>query len=55
MVSFKSPQCLFCPQQSIVNEGLCEICKFYRYTKKRREKDLELKRIKNIFQVKKIN
>ncbi len=53
MVNFKSSQCLFCPKISIINEGLCEMCKYYRYTKKRREKVLESKNIKK--QVNKIN
>ena len=36
-------QCLFCPQPAIINEGLCELCKFYRYTRIRQIKKIKSK------------
>lgn len=31
-------KCLFCDDFSIVNEGLCNMCKYYRYTQPRLNK-----------------
>ena len=31
-------KCLFCDDFSIVNEGLCDMCKYYRYTQPRSNK-----------------
>ena len=41
--------CLFCPERAIVGEGLCELCKFYRWRKKRREKLCRKEYKKNVF------
>ena len=30
--------CLFCNEYSIINEGLCDMCKYYRYTQPRLNK-----------------
>ena len=31
-------KCLFCDNFSIINEGLCDMCKYYRYTQPRLNK-----------------
>ena len=31
-------KCLFCDDFSIINEGLCQMCKYYRYTQPRLNK-----------------
>lgn len=34
-------QCLFCDSRSIKNEGLCEMCKYYRYELPRSNKRIK--------------
>lgn len=46
MTNSISSKCLFCSQPSIIYEGLCDMCKFYRYTRIRKQKKLKSKGIK---------
>ena len=38
-IIFSKNKCLFCNEYSIINEGLCDMCKYYRYTQPRLNKN----------------